>query len=130
MFQVFACQVFRDFVQCAAGYGQDAEGLGAHLACDGGSFFQIAPDAAVFQHVEGALCDGHDFSVYGVDGGHELSVGVKGQLSCAGMPGIDFFLVNAVFAGCGQDACFRGISDVDFSFFLETEGAVAAEGAV
>ena len=74
---------------------------------------QIARDAAGREHVERALDDDDEPAVDAVDGGHQLAVGIKGQLgharaelrfsSSLGIP----LLVRRQ-----HDGCFGGVADV------------------
>ncbi len=129
-FDGFRGGVFRDFVQFTIAHRQHAQGIFAHTVDDFFCFFQIALYAAAGHHVKGTLYDGDGFAVYGIDGGHQFPVRVKGKGQGTGVLIIDLFLFHAVHMSGVDDGGFSGIADVLHVFTVDYDGSVAAKGTV
>ena len=79
-FQFFNGRIFRHTVDFLIAHCQDAEGVGAHGVNQLLRLFHIACGADGQHGIKGALGDDHIFPIDSADNGHQLTVGIKGQL--------------------------------------------------
>ena len=118
-------------LQGAAAKGQHAEALVGEEAVGLLDLLPLlgAEAGAVQHHVHGALGHHHDAAGEPVDGGHELAVGVEGQLAQAGPVGTDVVLFEAEVLTQTDQSGLGGVADlVDLAGLLVGgDGGVAAQ---
>ena len=110
--QLLAGELLGQLVQLPVSHRQHPQGLTAHLVIFLPGRFQIPLDAPGRHHVKGALDNGNQLPVYPVDGGHQLSVRVKGQLRQTGILLAQGVLLHAVLVGRHQNGCLGGIANM------------------
>ena len=118
-FQFFNGRIFRHAVDFLIAHCQDAEGVGAHGVNQLLRLFHIACGADGQHGIKGALGDDHIFPIDSADNGHQLTIGIKGQLRQSGIFPGQGFLRAAVSHGGIYNGGFRGIPDMLYFSVLD-----------
>ena len=117
--------------QGAAAKGQHTKALVGEVAVGRLDLLPLlgAQAGAVQHHVHSALGHHHDAAGEPVDGGHELTVGVEGQLAQAGPGGADLVLFEAEILTQTDQSGLGGVTDlVDLAGLLVGgDGGIAAQ---
>ena len=121
------CGNLVDFLVCN---GKNTEGICTHAFGHTLCGIHISGNAPGHHHIKCPLDDDDVFTVNAVDGGHQLTVGIKGDFRKSRRLLVQLILGHSVFMRREDDGSFGGVTNVLFFCAIEDHGTVTAEGGI